>query len=95
MVGLTTGGRCTSTINAIFYGETEPATAWLQRQEREWIQIWQKDTLAHDRLRQGWQDNLNRLAHMRPRGKWNSITGPMGALILSLQQLGWDPMQPD
>eukprot|EP00959_Pyramimonas_sp_CCMP1952_P014935 315991-Pyramimonas_sp.AAC.1 len=32
---------------------------------------------------------------MKPRGRRNSVTGPMGALMISLQQLGWDPNQPD
>eukprot|EP00959_Pyramimonas_sp_CCMP1952_P455217 9471219-Pyramimonas_sp.AAC.1 len=95
MVGFSTGGTRTSTINVIFYGENEPATACLQRKVREWIQTWQREAPAHDRLRQGWDHVIQRFKSMGPRGRWNSVTGPMGALILPVQQLGWNPNQPD
>eukprot|EP00959_Pyramimonas_sp_CCMP1952_P401465 8412149-Pyramimonas_sp.AAC.1 len=78
MVGCTTSGRCTSTINAVFYGENAPATACFQRHAREWIQMWQTDTPAHDRPRQGWHDNLRRLAHMSPPGHMEFNHGANG-----------------
>ena len=95
MAGFQTMGRCTSTVNAIFYGDNEPATACLQRQVKEWIHTWKFEVHAQARLRQGWQHILDKFQHMRPRGRWNTVPGPMGSFILALQQLGWKPLRPD
>eukprot|EP00959_Pyramimonas_sp_CCMP1952_P001349 27685-Pyramimonas_sp.AAC.1 len=79
--GFTVGGKCTSTIMLRIYGKQDPRSFNLRRQITEWFTFWAQQPQLHARVRLGWQAAVDKMARVRAKSKWRSVTGPMGALI--------------
>ncbi|CAK0827060.1 unnamed protein product, partial [Prorocentrum cordatum] len=95
LAGHTTGGRCTATVMLLHYQDDEPKMSAIIDQVKNWFQFWVANPDMRERVRRGWRAVLKKLIYTRPRARWRCITGPMGALILSLRELGWTPRAPD
>eukprot|EP00959_Pyramimonas_sp_CCMP1952_P170134 3554343-Pyramimonas_sp.AAC.1 len=81
MAGSTVGGMCTPTIMLHICGKQDPLSFNLRRQISEWFTFWAQQPQLHARVRPGWQAVVDRIARVRAKSKWRSVTGPMGALI--------------
>eukprot|EP00959_Pyramimonas_sp_CCMP1952_P333972 6994259-Pyramimonas_sp.AAC.1 len=64
-------------------------------QVKHWLKFWSAHPELHDRVRTGWTAVLRRLINSKARSRWRWATGPMGAIILALGDLGWVPRAPD
>ncbi|CAK0889237.1 unnamed protein product, partial [Prorocentrum cordatum] len=95
LTGHTVGGRCTSTTLLLRYRDDEPKMAALAQQVKEWFHFWARHSELRDRVRLGWRAVLKRLLYLRPRARWKCATGPAGAIILALRDIGWIPRAPD
>eukprot|EP00959_Pyramimonas_sp_CCMP1952_P198366 4149319-Pyramimonas_sp.AAC.1 len=69
--------------------------AALAQQVKEWFYFWARHSELRDRVRLGWRAVFKRLLYLRPRARWKCVTGPMGAVILALRDIGWIPRAPD
>ncbi|CAK0907479.1 unnamed protein product, partial [Prorocentrum cordatum] len=75
--------------------DDEPKMAALAQQVKEWFYSWARHSELRDRVRLGWRAVLKGLRYLRPRARWKCVTGPMGAIILALRDIGWIPRAPD
>ena len=89
-------GSCMTTIIAITLGEDEdPAVKQIQDQVKEWLKVVlplsQEQKIAIART---WVKRKALVAKKSEKTKWHWARGPVTALILSLQRIGWKPVAP-
>ncbi|CAK0831769.1 unnamed protein product, partial [Prorocentrum cordatum] len=95
LAGHTVGGRCTASVLLLHYQDDDPKMSVVKDQVKQWFQFWEAHPELRERVRRGWRAMLKRLIYLRPRSRWRCVTGPMGALIMMLRELGWTPRAPD
>ncbi|CAK0816536.1 unnamed protein product, partial [Prorocentrum cordatum] len=95
LAGHAVGGRCTASVMLLHYQDDEAKMSVVKDQVKQWFQFWEAHPEMRERVRRGWRAVLKRLIYLRPRSRWRCVTGPMGALIMTLRELGWTPRAPD
>ncbi|CAK0870501.1 unnamed protein product [Prorocentrum cordatum] len=94
LAGHTVGGRCAASVLLLHYQDDDPKMSVVKDQVKQWFQFWEAHPELRERVRRGWRAVLKRLIYLRPRSRWRCVTGPMGALIMMLRELGWTPRAP-
>ena len=90
--GATTAGSCCTTALAIAYGDYgDPGIAAPARMVREWLRIWGQGSACHKRVRRTWELLRPKLDDQK---RWLNIRGPVGAMIGTLKDQGWEPLAP-
>ena len=88
-------GSCSATIIALVLGEDEdPAVKGLIAQVKEWMAWWKQNNAFRIRVARCWAAKKAFLAKQKESNKWRWARGPITAMILTLQRIGWDPVAP-
>jgi hypothetical protein len=85
-------GSCAATFINITCGEfKDPAFILMAAQVKEWLHVWvRKNQQQRKRIARPWAAAKAHLGQIAERNRWRHVKGPMGALILSLQRVGWN-----
>ena len=67
----------------------------LKKQVKEWLSVWVKlDKRTKSRTAKAWTAAKRKLGKIKGQHQWRNVKGPMGALILALSGIGWNPKGP-
>ncbi len=87
---MNSSGSCATTFISITYGEyKDPAYVLMAAQIKEWLRAWVKQKSQRKRTARAWAVAMAWLSKVPERKRWRRVKGSRGALILSLQSIGW------
>ena len=84
-------GRCLTTRLALEYKDSDPGIAIPMALIDAWIDFLVHHPEDYERAKQTWPLTLKRLRSAKHR--WRKVRGAMSAVIATLLDLGWDPVQ--
>lgn len=88
-------GTCTTTTIALKMGEREdPFSKVVAVQVREWCSWWERHPDLRLRATKCWVAAKRRLGELKKQQRWRQARGPMAAMILTLNRIGWNPLGP-
>ena len=91
--GATTAGSCCATALAIAYGDYgDPGIAVPARMVRGVVAYLGQGSACHKRVRRTWELLRPKLDDQK---RWLNIRGPVGAMIGTLKDQGWEPLAPN
>jgi hypothetical protein len=92
--GVRKSGGCLTTALAItFEPGNDPAQAFPISLLQVWCKLWASDPKWQAAISEVWDRTRKRL-ESKHLGRWNGVTGHIGAVIATLLDLGWDPVGP-
>ncbi|CAK0869407.1 unnamed protein product, partial [Prorocentrum cordatum] len=71
--------------------DDEPKMSAMLDQVKNWFRFWLARPPLRERVRRGWVAVPKKIISARPRARWICVVWPMGALILSLREMGSAP----
>ena len=89
------GGFSTTTAIAIMHGmDRDPAVTVTVGIVAYFLKRVRADGAMLERINTVWSRALHRFESLAPQVRWNAVTGPLGALICTLLDMGWRPARP-
>ena len=87
------GGCLTTALATAFEPGNDPAQVLVVSLLQVWCKQWASDPKWHSAISWVWDRTRARL-ELKHLGRWNGVTGHIGAVLATLVDLGWDPMEP-
>jgi hypothetical protein len=85
-------GGCTTTAYALTVGQdSDPEINVRMELLRIWLEVVASTSVPKTALQKVWSQQQQRLAAPR---KWGQVKGPLGAVLATLHDLGWEPSEP-
>ena len=92
--GVRKSGGCLTTSLATSFGpENDPAQVFTISLLQVWCKLWTAEPKWQAAINEVWNRTKLRLQE-KHMGRWNGVTGHIGAVIATLLDLGWDPTSP-
>ena len=87
------GGCLTTSLATAFGPENDPAQTFTISLLTVWCKLWASEPQWQAAIKEVWNRVKTRL-QAKHLGRWNGVTGHIGAVIATLLDLGWDPASP-
>ena len=88
-------GACRTTVVGLRLGEeNDPAVVVVQKLVKQWLKWWNNNKSMRPEVTRTWMKLKVKLSEKKPSSRWMAARGPIAAMILSLQRIGWDPRGP-
>ena len=92
--GQPTQGQCLTCKLALEPGEYDPAVSLRLKLFNAWFDWWMRNPAMRSRARATWTKTVQPLLALEPKARWAKVTGPMGAVAVTLAELSWQPTGP-
>ena len=87
------GGCLTTALATAFEPSNDPAQVLVVSLLQVWCRLWASDPKWHSAISEVWVRTRARL-EQKHLGRWNGVSGHIGAVIATLLDLGWSPVSP-
>ena len=87
-------GSCTTTVLALHNRGRDPYISFKVLLVRTWFQLWTSSRRFRTRAAGTWEKIRDRVRGYHPQARWRNITGPIAALIATLEDAGWATTSP-
>ena len=88
-------GRCPYTVSSVVYGRKDPLIAVCLSQLKTWWVAWVSSENFRRRIQRAWPRVYARISEAPRNRRWRRTHGPIGGIIATLADHGWDAPQHD
>ena len=88
-------GRCPYTVSSIVYNRKDPLIAVGLSQLRTWWEAWTSSDDFRRRIQRAWPRIHARIRNAPSNRRWRRTHGPIGGIIATLTDHGWEAPLPD